>query len=314
MRVVFLGSGEFAVPTLRAILAAGHDIPAVYTQPARPAGRGGRLRHTPVSLAAAELGLVVAEEGNINRPEAVASLRACHGDVLCVVDYGQKVNVIARQAAPHGAFNLHASLLPELRGAAPVNWAIIRGHRTTGVTTFALVDRMDAGPIYLQKSTEIGPMETAGELKHRLADLGAQLVCETLGQMAAGWLEAAEQEEEAATHAPKLDKADGYISWVDPADQIASLVHGCYPWPGGRTVFYPRHGKVMPITLIRVEVADGLANVEPGHVDDEGCISTGHGVLRIRQLKPAGKREMDWNDFVNGYRVQPGDAFIPVVS
>ena len=189
MRVVFCGSGEFALPSLHACCQSGHEILAVITQPARRAGRGGTLRPTPVALAGGELDLPVIECADINAADMVARLKEMRADAMIVVDFGQMIRLDARQSARLDVFNLHASLLPELRGAAPVNWAIMRGYRTTGVTTFSLVDKMDAGDIYLQLSTDIDPHETAQELKTRLAKLGSHAVVKTLEMLAVRTIE-----------------------------------------------------------------------------------------------------------------------------
>jgi len=180
MRIVFCGSGAFAAPALRAVVAAGHEVAAIVTQPSRPSGRGGKLTPTPLAQAAHQLQLDVHEFENVNAPQAIETVSAARPDVIVVVDFGQFVRAGVRGCARLGAFNLHGSLLPELRGAAPVNWAIIRGYRRTGVTTFDLVDKMDAGGIYLQAAVGVNLDETAEQLRARLADVGADLVCRTL--------------------------------------------------------------------------------------------------------------------------------------
>jgi len=206
MRILFCGSGEFAVPSLRAVMATDHELAGVVTKPARPAGRGGGLRPTPVFAAAAAAGLDTTTCDDINAPAVVRRISALKLDAICVVDFGQMIGQAVRATAA-AAFNLHASLLPALRGAAPVNWAIIRGHSRTGVTTFRLVDEMDAGPIYVQTAADIRPGTTAGELKARLADIGARAVVETLGVLSAGGPDPSEQDHTRATRAPRMTKA-----------------------------------------------------------------------------------------------------------
>jgi methionyl-tRNA formyltransferase len=309
MRVLFCGSGGFAVPALRAVVSAGHDVAAVFTQPARAAGRGGRLRSTPVAQAARDLALAVHECPNINAEETLRAMRPARGDVVAVADFGQKVGPQVRELTPHGAFNLHASLLPELRGAAPINWAIIRGCQRTGVTTYSLVDAMDAGPIYLTAETDVAPEETAGELEQRLAGIGASLVCDTLEGLAQGRLEPREQDHSRATTAPRLKKSDGRIDWSADAQAIRCLVHGTFPWPGGQALFLSSSRGQVPVILARVRAEGGPAAAEPGALDADLCVRAGNGRLRILELKPAGKRLMAWRDFVNGYRVVPGDRF-----
>jgi len=312
MRVLFCGSGTLAVPSLRAVQAGGHEVVGVVTQPARPAGRGGRPRPTPVAEAAAELGLPCAARKNINSPDVLGEIGQLNPDVICVADFGQFISRPVRQAARLGAFNLHASLLPELRGAAPVNWAIIRGFRRTGVTTFSLVDRMDAGGVYARLETHISPDETAEELGARLAQLGASLVCRTLELLAGGQARTQEQDESKATLAPRLKKTDGRIDFSAPAETVRNLIHGTWPWPGGQASFIRKDGREVRVTIARASVEPGEALDQPGTFDGELFVSTGKGRLKIRQIRPAGRRLMAWEDFVNGYRVSQGDRMVQV--
>lgn len=310
MRVVFCGSGSFAVPALEAVAASPHEVAMVITQPARPAGRGGKLRATEAAETARRLGLKVQECPNINTPSAVDALQALKADVMCVVDFGQLIRLPARQSVRLDAFNLHGSLLPALRGAAPVNWAIIRGLRRTGVTTFSLVDAMDAGPMYLQEATDIDPQETAEELRHRLAAIGAGLVCRTLDLFARGQAKPQPQPTEGVSLAPRMQKTDGVIHWSAPAETVRNLIHGTWPWPGGQTTLHSACGKQLPVTIARAAVAEGSDVGEAGALDAEGCVATVGGRLRILQLRPAGGKLMTWRDFVNGHRVGAGDRFV----
>jgi methionyl-tRNA formyltransferase len=310
MRIVFCGSGSFAIPSLRAVLDSDHEIVAVFTQPPRRAGRGGQMRNTPVAEAARELGLTTIETPNINDEEFVSAVASARPEAICVVDFGQMVRARVREQASGDSFNLHGSLLPELRGAAPVNWALIRGYRRTGVTTFSLVDKLDAGPIYVQEELQILPGERGDSLRGRLADLGASVVCQTLGLIAAGWAQPVAQDETKATLAPRLSKADGRIDWSAPAETIRDLVHGAWPWPGGQTVFRRQNGKSGPATLASVRAEPSGAPGAPGSLDADGFIRAGEGRIAIEEIKPAGKRLMSWRDFVNGYRVSEGDCFI----
>ncbi|MFA6133838.1 MAG: methionyl-tRNA formyltransferase [Phycisphaerae bacterium] len=310
MRVIFCGSGGFAVPSLRAIFGSRHELAGIITQPARPAGRGGKLRATPVAVAAQEAGRAVIECPDINADEGIATVGALGGEVIAVADYGQLIRKAVRRIPPRGAFNLHGSLLPELRGAAPVNWAIIRGCRRTGVTTFALVGKMDAGDIYLQQATEICPQETAEELKARLAEIGAGLMIQTLDLLESGQAVGRKQDESLATLAPILQKSDGLVDWAADSRTIANRIHGTWPWPGGQATFVKTGGKSVPVVLARAEAVEGQAASEGGIVQGDGSISCGTGRLRILEIQPAGKRLMAWRDFVNGYRVVAGDRFI----
>lgn len=310
MRIVYFGSGLFSVPSLRAVLKSGHDVAGVFTQPARPAGRSGTPRATPVAETAAEAGANVIEVENINASESVARLRSLGADVIAVADFGQILRRGVLESPRLCAMNLHASLLPELRGAAPINWAIIRGYRTTGLTTFRIVRSMDAGAIYLTQPLEIGPQETAEELKARLAEAGAGLMVRTLDLLASGSAEAYEQNHSAATLAPMLKKSDGVIDWSADAATIGNLVRGTWPWPGGQAKFEHAGRAAMPVLFARATAGDGDARSAPGEVDDELLVAAGRGRLRVLELRPAGKRLMSWRDFVNGYRVKAGDRFV----
>jgi len=309
MRILFCGSGDFGIASLKAILSSKHEVAAVVTQPARPAGRGGKLRPTEVARCAADLGLEATQCDDVNSPESIDLIRAAKPDVIFVVDFGQFVSGKVRELAPLGAFNLHGSLLPALRGAAPVNWAIIRGHTTTGVTTFSLVDRIDAGPIYAAREAPIRPDETADQLRERLAELGAALVCETLDMLESGRARTVVQDESRATKAPKLAKSDGWLDFSEDAVTVRNLIHGTWPWPGGQARYVSSgRGKQQLVTIARAAAEEGPC--EPGLVNSELLVGTGKGLLRILEIKPAGRRLMRWQDFVNGYRVAPGDRFL----
>ncbi|MDP6544915.1 MAG: methionyl-tRNA formyltransferase [Phycisphaerae bacterium] len=310
MRVVFCGSGEFAIPSFRAICGGGHELVGVLTQPPRRAGRGGKLRATPIAIAADESSVEATPCENINSDDTVAMLKALRPDVIAVVDFGQVIRAAARDCAALDTINLHGSLLPALRGAAPVNWAIIRGHEITGVTTFSLVDEVDAGAIIAQTQTYIDLSETAEELKSRLADMGADLMCHTLDLLAEGRARRTEQDHSQATYTPLMKKSDGVIDWSADAETVNHLVHGTWPWPGGQAVLKRSDGKEIAVVIARAEVLPGPVTVAPGTVDDELCVATGHRRVRILELKPAGKRLMAFSDFANGYRLSAGDRFL----
>jgi len=313
MRLVFCGSGGFGVPTLRALAAGGHDVALVVTQPPRPAGRGGRLTPTPLSTVARELHLSVTAVEDVNAAENVAAIAHAAPEVVLVADFGQKIGPEVRAAAPHGAVNLHGSLLPELRGAAPVNWAIIRGFARTGVTVFRIVERMDAGPVFCRKATAISPDETAEELRARLAELGVRAVLETLDALAAGPCQGQEQDESLATRAPRLKKSDGAIDFSADAVTVRNLIHGTWPWPGGQAVYVAPGGKATAVVIARARAADvERPHARPGAIGEDLTVACGRGSLEILQIKPAGRRLIHWRDFVNGYRVSPAASFIGV--
>ena len=258
---------------------------------------------------AGQAGLKVLEMPNINADDAVAQLAAIKPDVIAVVDFGQMIRSSARQTATIDTINLHGSILPELRGAAPINWSIIRGFRRTGVSTFSLVDAMDAGDVYLEAAVDILPEDTAVELGDKLAKIGGETMCRTLDLLASGQSIAHPQDHSLATKAPLLRKADGVIDWSQPARVIRNLIHGTWPWPGGRTAFSTGKGKQIDVTIARAAVEAGPAAGPCGQIDDDGCVATGQERLRILQIKPAGKKLMNWRDFENGYRPQKGDSF-----
>jgi methionyl-tRNA formyltransferase len=190
-----------------------------------------------------------------------------------------------------------------------VNWAVIRGYAETGVTTFELVDRLDAGPVFLQEAVEIRPDETAEDLSERLALRGATLVVRTLDLLAEGTAETHPQDESRATKAPRLSKSDGVIDWTASATDVRNRIHGTWPWPGGQAALVRGDGESLRVTIARAAVAEGDAQGEPGQVDGDGCVATGAGRVRLLEIKPAGRRLMPWRDFVNGYRVGEGDRF-----
>ncbi len=312
MRMVFYGSGDVAVPCLQALHEAGHEIPMVVSQPPRQAGRGGKVRATPLDAHARGLGLRVEQVANVNVPEHLAAVGALAPSLLAVVDFGQKIGQALRDLAPHGAVNMHASLLPALRGAAPVNWAIIHGLTTTGVTTFELVDRMDAGPILLQESVAIDPEATAEELRAQLAGAGAELMVRTAAGLEAGTIEPHEQDPAKATLAPKLSKADGVLDFSASSLELANRIRGTWPWPGATADFIHEGRPPVRVILARARalITGEPEPGEPGVFDRELRLHVGGGRLEILELKVAGKRLMAWRDFVNGYRVEPGDRLV----
>jgi methionyl-tRNA formyltransferase len=260
------------------------------------------------------MGRQAVECPDINSPGGIELVRGLRPDVIAVADFGQLIHKAVRNLPRLGAFNLHASLLPQLRGAAPVNWAIIRGLKTTGVTTFKLVGKMDAGDIYLQASTNIDPQETAQELRARLAEMGAVLMVQTLDLLASGKAQGRPQDDSVATFAPILTKADGQLDWSADAQTLRNRIHGTWPWPGGQCLFVRKDGRQQPVILARAELAEGPARAPAGQIEADGAIATSSGRLRILEIQPTGGRLMTWRDFVNGYRAGEGDRFLSVAS
>src|SRR3954453_12948242 len=237
MRLAFLGTPAFAVPTLERIVEAGHQVVSVLTQPDRPRGRGQQPAAPPVKEAALRLGLPVYQPERVRRPEAVEHLRGFGVDAMVVVGYGQIIPQVVIDLAPLAIINVHASLVPKYRGAGPIQWAIVNGETRTGVTTMRINAGLDTGDMLLKAETEIGPGETAVELGARLAPLGADLLIETLKGLAAGTIVPEPQDDAQATLAPILKKEDGRIDWSRPAAEIHNRVRGLLPWPGGYTSF-----------------------------------------------------------------------------
>lgn len=298
MRLVFLGTPAFAVPTLERVVEAGHTVLEVVTQPDRAAGRGQHAAAPPVKQAAARLGLPVYQPERVRRPEAVAHLAALAPDAMVVVGYGQIIPQAVIDIPRHGILNVHASLLPAYRGAAPLQWAIVNGETRTGVTIMSIDAGLDTGDMLLRAETEIGPEETAVELGTRLAVTGAALLLEALDGLAAGSLRAEPQDHARATLAPLLKKEDGLIDWSGPARAIHNRVRGMQPWPGAYTGF---RGQMLRVWRSRPVEA---AQLEPGRWVSlrPPVVATGEGALELVEVQLEGRRRMSGGDFVNGQR------------
>jgi len=305
-RLVFLGTPAFAVPTLDALVQAGHEVLAVLTQPDRPRGRGRETSASPVKQAALKHGLAVYQPDRVRRPEAVEYLRGLAPDAMVVVGYGQIIPQSVIDIAPLGILNVHASLLPKYRGAAPVQWAIARGETRTGVTNKRIDAGLDTGDILRTCETEIGPEENALELGRRLAPLGAQLLVETLDDFAAGGIEPQKQDSTQATYAPILKKEDGLIDWSQPAAALHNRVRGFQPWPGAYTTFRRR-----TLNLWRTRLA---AVAEPAALPGAflslkpPVVATGEGALELVEIQLEGRKRIAAADFANGQRLQPNET------
>jgi methionyl-tRNA formyltransferase len=302
MKVLFYGTPEFAIPTLEALLDR-HQVVAVVTQPDRPAGRGQRVMASPVKRRAEAAGLPVLQPARLRDAQWPDRLRVFGAEVTVVVAFGQILPKAVLDVPPRGSINVHASLLPRYRGAAPVAWALIRGETETGVTTFRMDEGMDTGPILLQEATPIEPNETAGELAARLARLGAALLLKTLERL--DTLTPTPQRHELATLAPRLKKEDGVLRWTDPARPLVNRIRGCNPWPGA-TAETPR-GRT---SIWRATALDEPFTAEPGEIVRAAsgalAIATGAGLLLPREVQPENRRIMAWNAFLAGARMGPG--------
>src|SRR4051794_9391726 len=264
MRVVFLGTPEFAVPSLDALVASGHSVLAAFTQPDRPKGRGQQLAESPVKQAALRLGIPVFQPERIRRPESFEQLRSFQADLMVVVGYGQIIPQSIIDLPPSGILNVHASLLPKYRGAAPIQWAIANGETTTGVTIMQIDAGLDTGDMLAKATAEIGPEETAPELSVRLAALGAQLLVRTVEDIKSGAAQREKQNDSEATLAPILKKEDGRVDWMAPAREINDRRRAFTPWPGSYTSF-----RSQPLSLIRTEPSD-VKSLAPGALSVEG--------------------------------------------
>jgi methionyl-tRNA formyltransferase len=315
MNLVYLGSGEFGLPCLDALKASRHHLALVVTQPACPAGRGRKFCPTPVADWAQRQAVPVIESENINSPEMVRRIADCQLDVLVVIACGQKVGRELVEMPAKLAINVHSSLLPKFRGAAPINWAILRGESETGVSIITLADRLDAGDILAQARTSIGVFETASELHDRLAQSAAPLLMETLDKIEADTVTYTPQNEFEATRAPKLKKSDGYLDFSEPAYVLADKIRGLWPWPGASACFVGAEmHKTVRVTLALAEVIWGgnPPDAVHGTFDADLNVVCGDGRLSIRKIKPAGAGLMDFRAFLNGWHVRPGDRLVKI--
>ncbi len=302
LRVIFYGTPEFALPTLDALLLR-HEVALVVTQPDRPSGRGQRVSASPVKQRAAAAGIPVLQPDRLRDPEWPSRLADVRADLAVVVAFGQILPPAVLDAPARGSINVHASLLPRYRGAAPIAWAIIRGETETGITTFKMDAGMDTGDVLLQEATPIGAEETAGELSTRLAVIGARVLARTLDQLDA--LAPIPQETSAVTFAPRLRKVDGWLRLDDPARALANRVRGCNPWPGaalmspaGRLILW--HASTVPH---RTAAPPGtLVPGGPGTL----CIATGDGLLLPMLVQPESRKAISWEEFLRGARLGSG--------
>jgi methionyl-tRNA formyltransferase len=306
MRLVFMGTPEAAVPTLKRCLEDGHEVVAVWTQPNRPSGRGNKIAAPPVKEFAVRHGLTVHQPTKIRNEEALALFASHDADVVVVVAYGRILPSTFLQTPKRGCINVHFSLLPQYRGAAPVNWAIVRGEHETGVTTMQIVEELDAGAILLHRKTAIGETETAPELMTRLSAMGAEALSETLARLDV--IVPRPQDEEKATFAPVLKKEDGLIDWAFDAAQIERRVRGFQPWPNAYTTYSSQRLVIWRASV----VSDAKTRGEGGEVirahGDELLVACGdETLLSLHEVQPEGKRRMVVRDFINGMRMKTGE-------
>ena len=302
-----MGTPAFAVPSLEGLLAARHTVLAVITQPDRPRGRGQRLTPPPVKEVALAHHVPVLQPLRAGEAEFLAQVRALKPDIIVVVAYGQLLPPSLLAIPPWGCVNVHASLLPKYRGAAPINWALMRGERLTGVTIIVLDETLDTGPILLQAPIEIVAADNAQTLHDRLAVLGAESLLRALGGLEAGTLKPMPQDHSQATYAPKLRKEDGLLRWDRSAVELANLIRGVTPWPGAFTT----HAGTL-VKIQRAQAATAAGTGRPGRiarVDARGAwVETSAGYLILEEVQSAGGRAMDVAAYARGHALRPGDV------
>ena len=309
LRVVFFGTPAFAVPTLAAIVASRHTVVGVVAQPDRPRGRGQRTTDGPVKAAAREAGVPVLQPDRLKTQEFLDALAALRGDIGVVAAYGKILTDAVIATLPLGLINVHASLLPRYRGAAPIHRAVVDGEAETGVTIMRIVRELDAGPMLASGRRAIGPDETSVDVEHGLATLGATLLVETLDRMSAGPVIEEPQDHARATYAHRLTRADGVVDWSRPAAALHNQIRGLQPWP--HAVAFLEGERVI---LLRAQAEpDTAAGAEPGTVLEAHAetlrVATGAGTLRLLSLQREGGRPLSAREFLAGHRLVPGARF-----
>lgn len=307
LRLVFFGTPAFAATALRRLLRSPHQVAAVVTQPDRPRGRGQRLSFSPVKAVAVEAGIPVLQPERLKTPEFQHALQDLHADLGVVAAYGKILPEAVIGACRRGLINIHASILPKYRGAAPVHRAVMAGDPETGVSIMRVVRELDAGPVFAVARHPIGPDDTSAEIEHALAGIGAELCVEVIDQIAAGAAREEPQDHAEATYANRLVKEEGRIDWTRPAREIHNRVRGLHPWPLAHTSMAGE--RVLVLKSSPLDLAAGSA--PPGGVikaaGDDLIVATGGGALKLLQLQPEGRRPMSAREFLAGRRIAPGE-------
>lgn len=303
LRLIFMGTPDFAVPTLLELVAHGHEIVAVYTREPKPAKRGMKLQDTPVALEAKQLGIPVFTPKTLKPPEALAEFEAHQADAAVVVAYGMILPQAVLDAPALGCFNLHGSLLPRWRGAAPINRAIMSGDRESGVMVMKMDAGLDTGDVAMAERLPITDAMTASDLHDALAPLGADLMVRAMGALERGGLQLVKQSEQGVTYAAKIDKAEAQIDWLKPAHDVLRHIHGLSPFPGAWTEA-SLDGEAVRLKILRCEMANGSG--EPGTLlDDRLTVACGEGAIRLIEVQRAGKAPMKAADFLRGTPLKP---------
>jgi len=311
VRMIFMGTPQFAIPTLKALVDAGEDILAVVSQPDRPAGRGQKVVLPPIKQYALSKGLTVHQPLKMKDPAFLRYFEGLKPDLAVVVAFGRILPPEVLKVPKLGCVNVHASLLPKYRGAAPIQWAVIQGETETGVTTMYMDEGMDTGPILLQERTTIEPTETAGQLADRLSIMGAQLLTQTLEVLRKGDLKPRPQDPALATYAPLLKKEHGKIRWELEAKQIYNFIRGTDPWPGAYTFYKDQHWRIYKARV--VDERESALGGEPGQAGrimkvekQEALVSTGRGILALLELQVPNSRRMTFQEYLAGHPVEEG--------
>lgn len=308
MRTVFMGTPDFSVGTLEAILASGHSVEAVFTQPDRPVGRKQELRPTPVKEAALRHGLPVYQPEKIRDPENVELLRSIQPDVIVVAAYGQLIPASILHLPEYGCLNVHASLLPAYRGAAPIQWAVLNGEKVSGVTIMQMDEGLDTGDMLTRQEVVLDPEETGGSLFNRLSAAGAELLVRTLEELPSGRIVPRKQPEESTTpYARMIRKSDGWVDWSRTAGAIDCQIRGLNPWPTAFTSFGGKQLKLWKAS-VREDVDSGKAPGTVLRADGSGIlVQTGEGALNLTEIQMEGKKRMSAAEFLRGHRILPGE-------
>lgn len=308
MRIIFMGTPDFSVGTLEALVEAGHEVCLVVTQPDKPKGRGKEMQYTPVKEAALKHGIEVYQPRRIREVECVEKLRQYNADIMVVIAFGQIIPKEILEMVPYGCVNVHASLLPKYRGAAPIQWSIIDGEAVTGVTTMQMDEGLDTGDMLLKTEVPITAEETGESLHDKLAKAGAALCVETLAKLQEGSIVPEKQGESPTAYAKMLDKKLGNIDWTKSAVEIERLVRGLNSWPSAYTYWNKKVVKIW-----KASVTDENSNEQVGTVvkveKDGFYVQTGNGLLKVLELQIPGKKRMDAGAFLRGYTIEPGEVF-----
>ena len=321
MRVVFMGTPDFAVGALEAILQAGHQVAAVVTQPDKPKGRGKEIQMTPVKACAVSHGIPVFQPVKVKEKEAVETLREYNADIFVVAAFGQILSEEILSMPKYGCVNIHASLLPRYRGAGPIQWAIINGEEKSGVTIMQMDKGLDTGDMLLKEEVAIEPKETGDSLHDKLAEAGARLIVEALAKLERGELVPEKQKEEESCYAKRLQKSMGRIDWQQSAKKLDCLIRGLLSWPGAYTVLRGKNLKIWEVEAIEepenvpegmalpAELSHAMPGIVVGVEREAFYVKTGEGILKILAVQPEGKKRMAVKDFLLGYPVKVGELF-----